>query len=213
MAKKSKAKNLDVPDEKALAVLNDEERRLIGVLADGFNKGEKFPSFKDKQLTMKELPGTVGEAVAIGAILEICKTDHIDAALKIINSPTAVRTSDDPDECMNLALQQVAALKPQSYLETILIGQMLQVNAAVVKCMGLAFMEGQTFVGKEMNANLGIKLIRTFVAQVEALQKLRGKGQQTMRIEHIHVHDGGKAAIVGRVEHIPGRGEGGDGKE
>jgi hypothetical protein len=207
VANKSKTKNLDVPDEKALAVLNDEEKRLIGVLADGFNKLEKFPCFKDKQLTMKELPGTVGEAVAMGIILEICKTDHIDAALKIINSPTAVRTSDDPDECMNMALQQIAALKPQSYLEAMLTSQMIQVNAAVVKCMGLAFMEGQTFAGKEMNANLAIKLQRVFVAQAEALQKLRGKGQQTMRIEHVHVNAGGQAAIVGHVEHS-GRGEG-----
>jgi len=43
--------------------------------------------------------------------------------------------------------------------------------------------------------------------QVEALQRYRGKGQQKVTVEHVHVHAGGQA-IVGAV--TPG---GGDTKE
>lgn len=58
----------------------------------------------------------------------------------------------------------------------------------------------------DMNTNRATKLMRTFTAQVEALQKLRGKGQQTVRVEHVTVNAGGQA-IVGHVEH-KARGEG-----
>lgn len=34
--------------------------------------------------------------------------------------------------------------------------------------------------------------------QVEALQRYRGKGQQRVTVEHVHVHQGGQA-IVGAV--------------
>ena len=41
--------------------------------------------------------------------------------------------------------------------------------------------------------------MRIFVEQADALQRLRGKaGQQTVTVEHVHVHEGGQA-IVGTV--------------
>jgi len=42
------------------------------------------------------------------------------------------------------------------------------------------------------------KLARTFTSQVEALNRHRGKGQQKVTVEHVHVHEGGQA-IVGNV--------------
>jgi hypothetical protein len=42
------------------------------------------------------------------------------------------------------------------------------------------------------------KLARTFAAQVEALKKYRSAGEQTIRVQHVTVNDGGQA-IVGNV--------------
>ena len=36
--------------------------------------------------------------------------------------------------------------------------------------------------------SLATKLLRTFTAQTEALAKLRRGGEQTLRVEHVHVH-------------------------
>jgi hypothetical protein len=44
-----------------------------------------------------------------------------------------------------------------------------------------------------------VKLLRTYTMQVEALQRYRGKGQQKVTVEHVHVHSGGQA-IVGAVK-------------
>ncbi len=41
--------------------------------------------------------------------------------------------------------------------------------------------------------NMAVKLLRTFTAQIEALAKLRRGGEQTVRVEHVHVYRGGQA--------------------
>ena len=51
---------------------------------------------------------------------------------------------------------------------------------------------------RERYGNLAVKFLRTFAAQVEALQRHRGKGQQKVTVEYVHVHAGGQA-IVGAI--------------
>jgi hypothetical protein len=48
------------------------------------------------------------------------------------------------------------------------------------------------------------KLSRTYATLLEALNRHRGKGQQKVTVEHVHVHEGGQA-IVGAVQ-TPGGG-------
>jgi hypothetical protein len=59
---------------------------------------------------------------------------------------------------------------------------------------------------QESNGNLAVKLLRTFAAQTEALQRYRGKGQQKVTVEHVHVHSSGQA-IVGSVNQTGGGGK------
>jgi len=70
----------------------------------------------------------------------------------------------------------------------------------------LALAPEQSMMGKELNLSLVTKFQRTFVRQIEALQKLKGKGGQKVTVEHVHLHESGQA-IVGNVNHAP---EGGD---
>jgi hypothetical protein len=51
----------------------------------------------------------------------------------------------------------------------------------------------------EYHLNQVNKLSRTYVALLDALNRHRGKGQQKVTVEHVHVHQGGQA-IVGNVE-------------
>jgi hypothetical protein len=57
----------------------------------------------------------------------------------------------------------------------------------------------QTFEGRKENLNQANKLSRTYATLLEALNRHRGKGQQKISVEHVHVHAGGQA-IVGAVE-------------
>jgi hypothetical protein len=45
-----------------------------------------------------------------------------------------------------------------------------------------------------------IKLSRTYATLVEALNRHRGKGQQKVTVEHVHVHEGGQAIVGKRGE-------------
>jgi hypothetical protein len=139
-------------------------------------------------------------------------TDHPKLIVEIIKKSLAGNTDaadDKPDANTdaekNIALQHLIELKPTSYLETMLITQMIQVQNAACKCMNLAFNDNLPFAGKELNANLAVKMHRTFCAQIEALQKLRGKGGQRVTVEHVHINSGAQA-IIGDVTHQAGGG-------
>jgi hypothetical protein len=52
---------------------------------------------------------------------------------------------------------------------------------------------------QDLNVLRATRLMRVFNEQLEAMQKLKGKaGQQTVTVEHVHIHKGGQA-IVGAV--------------
>ncbi len=43
------------------------------------------------------------------------------------------------------------------------------------------------------------RLMRAYATQVEVLRRLRNGGQQFVRVEHVHVTDGGQA-VIGNVK-------------
>ena len=90
-----------------------------------------------------------------------------------------------------------------------LAGQMAVTHALAMELMGRAY-RAEHIPQLEANGALATKLLRTYVAQVEALAKRRRGGEQTVRVEHVHVHPGGQA-IVGSVTHQGGGGERKDG--
>ena len=73
-----------------------------------------------------------------------------------------------------------------------------------MECYRRAMIGEQTFEGRRENLNQANKLSRTYATLLEALNRHRGKGQQKVTVEHVHVHEGGQA-IVGNVE-SPGGG-------
>ena len=73
-----------------------------------------------------------------------------------------------------------------------------------MECYRRAMIGEQTFEGRRENLGQANKLSRTYTALLEALNRHRGKGQQKVTVEHVHVHSGGQA-VVGVVENS-GRG-------
>ena len=71
-----------------------------------------------------------------------------------------------------------------------------------MECYRRAMIGEQTFEGRGENLSQANKLSRTYAALLDALNRHRGKGQQKVTVEHVHVHSGGQA-IVGTVERPP----------
>lgn len=89
-------------------------------------------------------------------------------------------------------------------LESMIAAQLIATHNAAMECYRRAMIDEQTFEGRRENLSQANKLSRTYATLIEALNRHRGKGQQKVTVEHIHVHDGGRA-IVGNVSH-PGGG-------
>jgi hypothetical protein len=82
--------------------------------------------------------------------------------------------------------------------------QLIAAHYAAMECYRRAMIDEQTFEGRRENLNQANKLSRTYAVLLDALNRHRGKGQQKVTVEHVHVHSGGQA-IVGTVERpIPG---------
>ena len=47
-----------------------------------------------------------------------------------------------------------------------------------------------------MMATAAARLVRAYATQVEALRRLRNGGSQFVRVEHVHITDGGQAVTV-----------------
>jgi hypothetical protein len=102
----------------------------------------------------------------------------------------------------------VAALigiAPKDELEGMMAAQLIAAHNATMECYRRAMLGEQTFEGRRENLAQANKLSRTFATLLEALNRHRGKGQQKVTVEHVHVHSGGRA-VVGVVG-TPGGGD------
>ena len=106
------------------------------------------------------------------------------------------------------AIHGLQGIAPRDELEGMLAAQMFACHNAAMKCHRRAMIPDQLFEGRNANLSQANRLSRTYASLLEALNRHRGKGQQKMTVEHVHVHEGGQA-IVGNVQ----QGGGADKKE
>jgi hypothetical protein len=90
-------------------------------------------------------------------------------------------------------------MAPKDEIEGMMLAQMLAAHNANMECYRRAMLPDQSFEGRRENLNQANKLSRTYAILLDALNRHRGKGQQKMTVEHVHVHSGGQA-VVGVVE-------------
>jgi hypothetical protein len=98
---------------------------------------------------------------------------------------------------VNFMLSMVKGVEPRDQIEGMLAAQMAAVhNATMTFARRLNNVEN---IPQQDSAERAFnKLARTFAAQVEALKRYRSAGEQTVRVEHVTVNEGGQA-IVGNV--------------
>lgn len=101
-----------------------------------------------------------------------------------------------PDK-MNAGIAAVAGIEPQNEYEAMLSVQMVGTHSVAMDMLSRAKQADGTD-HLERFGTLAVKLLRTYTTQIEALAKLRRGGEQKVRVEHVHVYQGGQA-IVGNV--------------
>jgi hypothetical protein len=166
-----------------------------------------------------KLLGKRGGATAVG-------TDHADPAAGFALLMEAVGTKDEDflvglmehlvnagakgqdvgvagEAKANFLLSVVKGINPRDEIEAMLAAQMAAIHSATMT-FARRLNHVDNLAQQDSAERAFNKLARTFAAQVEALKRYRSRGEQTVRVEHVTVNQGGQA-IVGNVTAGEGR--------
>ena len=128
--------------------------------------------------------GTASSAF-VGASLQ-----HLIAAARLPNSGIS-------EVAVNASLALIEGAKPRDEIECALVIQMACTHSAAMAVLNrLGGAAGGRTVAAMASA--AARLLRAYATQVEALRRLRNGGSQTVRVEHVHVNEGGQA-LIGNV--------------
>jgi len=190
VAQKAKPKNQLTDEQKARgkAAVNSDFASVRAALSESDDNTVLIGDYGNtakNQLDFVETTGTEGYKAAGMILKQICNLDM---------------SKDKHDtEAMNESMNMLHGIKPQDNIESMLAAQMVAIHKMAMDCAARALYDGQTFEGRQLNLNSVNKLTKSFVALSSTLDKHRGKGQQKMTVEHVHVNEGGQA-IIGSVE-------------
>jgi hypothetical protein len=128
--------------------------------------------------------------------------DFLDGFLmQLVN--TATQGAKVDERGLNFMLSVIKGVEARDQVESMLAGQMAAVHVATMT-LARHLAHAETIPEQDSAERAFNKLARTFAAQVEALKRYRSRGDQTVRVEHVTVNEGGQA-IVGNVRHGGGR--------
>lgn len=119
----------------------------------------------------------------------------------------ALWLTDEPERSNRQRSATIATLVgigPRDELEGVMAAQLVAAHNSAMECYRRAMIPEQSFEGRRENLSQANKLSRTYATLLEALDRHRGKGQQKVTVEHVHVYEGGQA-VVGVV--TPGGGD------
>jgi hypothetical protein len=99
---------------------------------------------------------------------------------------------------INAALAMIAAAAPKNEIEGAFAVQMACTHAAA-----MAILANIDRLATERRvalfASAASRLLRAYAMQMEVFRRLRNGGQQFVRVEHVHVNDGGQA-VIGNIK-------------
>jgi hypothetical protein len=161
----------------------------------------KKPAGQDKRVTtidVNDPDSSKGALKTVGG----SRSDHWNNNLLNQAANTLWIKNSDEKTCETQCKATMSALvgiAPKDEIEGMIAAQLIAAHNAAMECYRRAMHSEQTFEGRRENLNQANKLSRSYAVLVEALNRHRGKGQQKVTVEHVHVHSGGQA-VVGVVE-------------
>jgi hypothetical protein len=99
----------------------------------------------------------------------------------------------------NAALALIEGAAPRNEIEGALAVQMACAHAATMSVLARFRGGGGSERRVVALATAAARLMRAYSVQVETLRRLRHGGDQYVRVEHVHVNDGGQA-VIGNVK-------------
>ena len=127
----------------------------------------------------------------------------VEAQVHLINQVGSVFWKGAADTNANAAIALIREIAPRNGVEALLAAQMVAVHNVALEQLRRALVPEQPAQFIDSLTNRGTQLLRLYVDQVAALERLRGGGtRQTVRVERVTVEAGGQA-VVGAVAALP----------
>jgi hypothetical protein len=121
----------------------------------------------------------------------------VAASLQQLIAAARLPNSGICEIAVNASLAFIEGAKPRDEIECALVIQMACTHSAAMAVLNrLGGAAGDRTVAAMASA--AARLLRAYATQVEALRRLRHGGSQTLRVEHVHVNEGGQA-LIGNV--------------
>jgi hypothetical protein len=132
-------------------------------------------------------------------------SDFVNASLFQIQAAARSPWGGISELAMNAALAMIEAAAPKDEIEGALAVQMACTHTAAMAV--LARLDAALGTERRVAAfgSTAARLMRAYATQVEVRRRLRNGGQQFVRVEHVHVNDGGQA-VIGNVKKADAQG-------
>jgi hypothetical protein len=131
----------------------------------------------------------------LNAALGTMSSDFVNASLFQIQSASRSPWGGISELAMNAALAMIEAAAPKDEIEAALAVQMACTHTAAMAVLAKLDVAFATEKRVAAFGSVAARLMRAYAMQVEVLRRLRYGGQQFVRVEHVHVNDGGQAVI------------------
>ena len=143
-------------------------------------------------------------------LLETTGSTDADFSGTILTQVSATFHSKDNEGIANFSAALMHGLKPRDETESLLIAQMAGTHNLSMEYMRKAAIPEQYLEAGADFTNRAYRLMNLFIKQLEILMKYRGEAtQQKVIVEHVHIHEGGKAVVGHFEDKSGGRGNNG----
>jgi hypothetical protein len=126
-------------------------------------------------------------------------SDFVNASLLQLQAAAQLPSGEISETATNAALALIEAAAPRNEIEGALAVQMACTHAATMSVLARFRCGGGSERRVVALTTAAARLMRAYAAQVETLRRLRHGGDQYVRVEHVHVNDGGQA-VIGNVK-------------
>ena len=114
-----------------------------------------------------------------------------------VQQPLCATDQTDPTE----PIESLLGNTPGDALESMFAAQMIACHGAAMTCYERAAITDQHLASRMAHLNLGARLGRTFTDLTHALNKHRGRADQKVTVEHVHVD--GEVGAGAKLEEQP----------
>jgi hypothetical protein len=126
-------------------------------------------------------------------------SDFVNASLTQLQTAACLPGGGISEVGMNAALAQIEGAAPRDEIEGALAVQMACTHSAALSVLARFRGGGGSEARVVALATASARLLRAYSVQVETLRRLRHGGDQHVRVEHVHINDGGQA-VIGNVK-------------